>query len=213
MHNAGLITILGFGLSLAASPLKAAPLSVAAWQRAVLTKPEGDAMAGKALYADKGCAACHGAAGVPDNRDMPVLAGQRPLYLYKMLLDYKAGRVGGGETMSGMAALLDESGAADIAAWLSTLPRPPASRVAAAPTILQGDRQRLLPPCEACHGANGQGWDVQPAIAGQNPEFLGKVLNQFKQGTRGNDLNGGMSIIAAKLSEQELRELVDYFGR
>lgn len=203
------------GLLLLASSVGAEPLSVSAWQQAAAAKPAGDPIAGGKLYTEQGCAGCHGAAGIPDNRDWPVLLGQRPLYTYKMLLDYRANRVGGPEAalMAPMAAGLSDQAMADIAAWLAERPRPPASRHSADPAILRGDRARLIPPCEACHGANGQGWDVQPALSGQNPGYFAAALHRFKSGQRGNDLNAGMAMIAKRLSEEEIRALADHYGR
>ncbi|CAL1240836.1 c-type cytochrome [Candidatus Methylocalor cossyra] len=190
-------------------------LSVAEWQQMLAARPNGHAATGARLYAELGCGNCHGDAGVPDNRAWPVLAGQRALYLYKMLLDFRAGRVKGpdGALMSAMVADLDEKRFADLAAWLSGLPRPANAVEAAPPPLLRGDRRRLLPPCEACHGANGQGWELQPALRGQNRTYLENVLLRFKRGERGNDINGGMTYIARKLTEEEIRALATHYGR
>ena len=191
-------------------------LSEIAWQAAQLAKPEGDASLGQSLYEERGCAACHGAQGIPDNREWPVLAGQRSLYVYKMLLDYRDKRVGGtdAELMAGVAAGLSEQEMAHLAAWLGSLRRPSASGVTeVSPPILRGDRSRLIPPCEACHGANGQGWDLQPALAGQSRTFLSAVLLRFKNGERANDINGGMGQFARKLTDDEIRMLSIYYGR
>jgi cytochrome c553 len=203
-----------FILAALAIATQAEPLTVTDWQQAVIAKPEGNAESGQQRYREQGCAGCHGVDGVPENRDWPVLAGQRPLYLYKMLLDYRAGRVGGAAGIMGsMVAGLDEPAMADIAAWLGQRSRPPAASHSSPPAILRGDRARLIPPCEACHGANGQGWDVQPAIMGQNRSYLDAVLVRFKRGERNNDLNAGMSMIAKQLSEEEIHALAEHYGR
>ena len=191
-------------------------LSETAWQAVQSGKPAGDATVGQSLYGDRGCAACHGVQGIPDNRDWPVLAGQRSLYLYKMLLDYRDKRVGGTDAglMAGVAAGLTEQDMAHLAAWLGALRRPSAPGVSGvSPPITKGDRSRLIPPCEACHGANGQGWDLQPAIAGQSRTFLSAVLYRFKNGERANDINGGMGQFARKLTDDEIRMLSIYYGR
>lgn len=82
-----------------------------------------------------------------ERREWPVLAGQRPLYLYKMLLDFKAGRVGGGEaaTMAAMASTLDAADMADIAAWLGGLPRPAPAHESTAPPALRSLPRRGRP--------------------------------------------------------------------
>lgn len=190
-------------------------LSVSAWEAAQAAKPAGDAASGQTAYAERGCAACHGNQGIPDNKEWPVLAGQRPLYLYKMLLDYRSQRVGGG-TASMMAAVvagLTDEEVANIAAWLASLRRPISSASGTPATIAKGDRSRLIPPCEACHGPNGEGWGLQPAIAGQNRAYLSAVLHRFKIGERANDINDGMAQFARKLNEDEIRQLSVFYGR
>jgi cytochrome c553 len=210
--------VLTLSALLAAAPGLTWPeaLTVAAWSRAAAAQPPGDPARGAQRYAEHGCGACHGPAGVADNPAWPVLAGQRPLYLYKTLLDFREGRMAGPDAavMAPMAAGLDEAAIADLSAWLGGLPRPRASSAARqAPAVLGGDRERLVPPCEACHGANGQGWDVQPALSGQNEGYFARTLLAFKEGRRTNDINAGMAQIAQALSEAEIRALAEYFCR
>lgn len=203
-------------LAFAAPPAAAEALGVPAWDAALAAKPQGDPDRGRQRYADGGCGGCHGEAGVAERREWPVLAGQRPLYLYKMLLDFKAGRVGGGEaaTMAAMASTLDAADMADIAAWLGGLPRPaPAHESTAPPALLRGDRTRLIPPCEACHGADGQGWEALPAITGQNRAYFVAALTRFKEGGRANDINHGMGVVARELTAAEIQALAGYFSR
>ncbi len=139
-----------------------------------------------------------------------------PGILYKLLLDFREGRIGGTDAglMTVVAGGLNEQAMADIAAWLGSLPRPRAvTEAVRPPALLAGDRERLIPPCEACHGANGQGWDVQPALTGQNRGYLAGVLTRFKTGERANDLNEGMAQIARVLSDQDIRDLAVHYGR
>jgi cytochrome c553 len=205
--------ISGLCLVAAATNAMAEALPLSEWQRELAAKPQGDATRGGTLYAERGCAACHGPDGLADSRLAPVLAGQRPLYLYKMLLDYQAGRIAGTDAaiMAAVVRELSRPDMADLAEWLGVLPRPAAAD-APEPAILRGDRKRLIPPCSACHGAHGQGWDLQPALQGQNRDYLAKTLQRFKSGERSNDVNAGMSQFAAKLTEEEIRALADHYG-
>ncbi|WP_367026300.1 c-type cytochrome [Methylococcus sp. ANG] len=205
---------LGFGLAAGATAALAEALPLPEWQRELAAKPQGDAARGDTLYAGRGCAGCHGPDGVADNRQWPVLAGQRPLYLYKMLTDYQADRMAGPDaaTMASVVRELSPQDMADLAEWLGALPRPAAAE-APEPAILRGDRKRLIPPCSACHGAHGQGWDLQPALRGQNRDYLMKALQRFKKGERSNDVDAGMSQFAVKLTDEEIRALADYYGR
>jgi cytochrome c553 len=58
------------------------------------------------------------------------------------------------------------------------------------------------PPCEACHGAHGEGMAAAhvPRLAGQSAEYLRKQLDDYAQGTRGNPI---MENFAKALSEQQ----------
>lgn len=187
------------------------------WQHTIKVMPVGNAEPGQKLYTDK-CSNCHGKQGIPDDRKLPVLAGQRQLYIYKMLLDYRDNRMNGMDenaaTMASVAAGLVEADMANLAAWLSSLPRPTASTESGeCPKVLKGDHSRLLPPCESCHGANGQGWGVQPALVGQNKAFLLDTLKRFHDGKRSNDINEGMARFAAKLTEEEMQAITKCLGR
>jgi cytochrome c553 len=62
------------------------------------------------------------------------------------------------------------------------------------------------PPCEACHGAHGEGMAAAqvPRIAGQSAEYLQKQLDDYAQGTRDNPV---MTNFAKTLSEQQRAKL------
>jgi cytochrome c553 len=58
------------------------------------------------------------------------------------------------------------------------------------------------PPCEACHGAHGEGMAAAlvPMIAGQSAEYLKKQLDDYAQGTRENPV---MQNFSKQLSENQ----------
>jgi cytochrome c553 len=58
------------------------------------------------------------------------------------------------------------------------------------------------PPCEACHGAYGEGMEAAhvPRIAGQSAEYLQKQLDDYASGARDNPI---MSNFAKALSEPQ----------
>ena len=79
---------------------------------------------GSALYAAKGCAACHG----PDGRktalkDYPKIAGQGVQYLVAQMKDIKSGARSNGQTMvmKGVIAQVSDAEMQTIAEWLSSL--------------------------------------------------------------------------------------------
>ncbi len=65
-------------------------------------------------------------------------------------------------------------------------------------------------PCAACHGVDGNSVNPQwPKIAGQHPKYIHKQLRDFKTKAR---VNAIMNAQAAKLTEQDMRDLAAYFA-
>ncbi len=63
--------------------------------------------------------------------------------------------------------------------------------------------------CAACHGVDGNSAiTLNPKLAGQHPEYIQKQLTEFKSGKRANAVMSGM---AAALSEEDMKNLADYF--
>ena len=64
--------------------------------------------------------------------------------------------------------------------------------------------------CAACHGIDGKAkLPDAPNLAGQNPIYLVAALNAYKSGARKNDM---MSLIAPKLSDQDIADLSAYYA-
>ena len=119
--------------------------------------------------------------------------------------------------MTGIAKGLTEQDAADLAVWFSSLPpqenKSSSQNLARAETLVeQGDGKRILPPCFVCHGSKGQGekQDI-PALAGQQADYFARTLLDYKNGQRHNDIYSRMRLIAEQLSEEEIRELAQYY--
>ncbi len=83
----------------------------------------------------------------------------------------------------------------------------------AATAVAQGDaaagRKKAL-QCQTCHGLDGMAkLPDAPNLAGQNPVYLVKALQDFRSGARRNDM---MSLVAAKLSDADIDDLAAYYG-
>lgn len=65
--------------------------------------------------------------------------------------------------------------------------------------------------CMSCHGPNGEGQAAAayPRLAGQHPAYLLKQLKEFAGGQRKNPQ---MEPIAAALSEQQMRDVANYYA-
>ncbi|MGR8932096.1 MAG: c-type cytochrome [Gammaproteobacteria bacterium] len=193
----------------------AQPSSQVAWTAEQINFVEaGNPSSGQTLA--KSCVACHGDKGISAMPNYPSLAGQLPTYLYKQLMDYKNGDRQD-PMMSGIAKGLSEQNAADLAAWFGS--QPPAFQSAslmvypqAKSLVKDGSNDRILPPCEVCHGGDGKGQDREmPALSGQNAGYTTATLKAFKSGNRHNDIYSRMRLIANELSDAEIEELGFYY--
>ena len=64
--------------------------------------------------------------------------------------------------------------------------------------------------CGACHGINGISTSDQfPILAGQYKDYIVQALHEYKDGQRSNPIMKGM---AANLSEEDIRDLAEYFA-
>jgi cytochrome c553 len=185
-------------------------------------KPAAQPDTGRAQgIASQVCAACHAADGNSVAPANPKIAGQFPEYLNKQLMDFKpaAGKKPARESaiMSPMVANLSEADMKGLAAYYSGQKLKPA---AAADKDLAAQGQKLwrggnpasgVPACAGCHGPAGAGIPAQfPRLAGQYAEYVAAQLKGFKDGARGNDANGVMRAVAARMTEREMKAVSEY---
>ncbi len=110
----------------AASPSPAAPVAAPAPAPAAAAAPAPAADPGAALYAAKGCAACHGPQGkTPIMSTYPKVAALPEQYIVNQMNDIKSGARNNGQTavMKGIMASVSEDDIKAISGWLSKLPR------------------------------------------------------------------------------------------
>lgn len=175
---------------------------VAAGCTAAFSAPDASSQVarGQAYYTT--CQGCHGNAGEGFvGMKAPRLAGLPASYIAEQLTLYRKDLRGGaadfqGVQMNGRAkALPDERAVEDVAAYIATLPAPPAATSAAATggaAFYQG--------CAACHGDRGEGNDAlgAPPLAGTDADYLARQLRNFKKGIRGREGDEkGQQMVAA----------------
>ena len=205
--------------ALAASVAVSGPSSKVAWTvETVRLARSGDAAHGKKLHED--CAGCHGDAGVIDTPDVPNLAGQDALYTFKQLSDYKEG-TRGSPIMGEAAKPLSAKDMADLAAFYASLPMArapaavPAQAGAVVPLARLGDGARLMPACDACHGARGAGDSGSygmPKLSGQKFDDMATQLTTFRSGERANDVYRVMRDVCKHLTDAEIAGLAAYYS-
>ena len=134
------------------------------------------------------CAGCHGANGRAAVEGVPHLAGQHSFYSITQLFLFRAGR----RTDPGMTAVaqaLSDDDLRGYADYIGTLPWVPAD---ATTPPLASDPERFAQAralarehrCSICHGDDLSGGQQVPRIAGQDEDYLRRVLHEFAEGKR-----------------------------
>ena len=193
----------------------AEPASNIAWTPDTLNfVKEGDLKKGKQLAGS--CMGCHGEKGVSQMDAFPSLAGQLATYTYKQLRDYADGKRTHA-LMNSVAVGLSEQDSADLAIWFASLPEAQhevkqQDLEKAEVLVAKGNGKKIIPPCFTCHGSDGQGarQDI-PALAGQQVEYFINTLTEYKTGVRHNDVYSRMRLISEQLSEDDIKQLAQYY--
>ena len=157
------------------------------------------------------CTPCHGPTGI-SYANSPNLAGQYAIAVYKQLRDYRVG-VRTNAIMTPTAQALSDTDMRQIAAYYASLPRPPESRLSAAPPpiVKWGAPMRNIAPCGSCHG-NIDHTIASPWLNGEPAAYLAQQLSAFASGTRMNDINGQMRAMAHGMTADEIAAAAAYYS-
>ena len=156
------------------------------------------------------CAACHGQAGIPVSKEIPVIWGQQEGYLYLQLRDFKSG-ARANEIKSSMVANLSRDDMLALAAYFASKPWPDLGQPrASGADATRAQTARASVGCPACHSDRFQGDGTVPRVAGQSAAYLAKTLSDFRTGARAN--NPGMSSFVRAISEADLAALEKYLA-
>lgn len=210
----------------AAAPVGKAPSTNVAWTADLVRfVAQGDKDRGAKLSQDMFCASCHGNAGIAPSANWPSMAGQRAEYTFKMLKDYKDDKrmaSNASDPMVALSKMMTEQDMADLAQFYASfdLPKLPegvsfdsAQGAKVKPIIARGDGKRLLAPCQSCHSSDGSGAVTDtPALAGQTPDYFIKTMQEYKNGTRHNDVYARMRLIAQVLTDEEIVQMAHYYA-
>lgn len=184
----------------------------------------GDAKAGEARVAV--CVACHGPGGNTLVPAFPALAAQHPGYLYQSLAGFRR-RADPASPMTAQVKDLSDADLRDIAAYFAAQPRTGAVSAAAGGTagarlFREGDAARGIPPCQGCHGRDGQGhplrgrhprYDTYPALAQQQAAYLVARLSQYRDGTHADSSNALiMRGVAQSLDDAAIQQLASWLA-
>lgn len=175
---------------------------------------KGDVEAGKAKSAT--CVACHNADGNSTIAMYPKIAGQHEGYMLKQLAEFKSG-ARNNAVMAGMVAALSEDDMKNLSAYfasqtMSKAAKPESVNEAGRKLYFGGDAQRGITACAACHSPTGQGMQNAnfPSLANQHGDYIKIQLEQFRNGTRANDMSSMMQNIAVKLTDKDIADLTAF---
>jgi cytochrome c553 len=162
------------------------------------------------------CIACHGTDGNSPAPVNPKLASQHPDYLNKQLADFKSG-ARKSVIMAGMAAMLTPEDMKNVAAHFGGQKQAPSAAqdkalVAQGEKIYRGGIAATgVPACGGCHGPAGSGIPAMfPRLAGQHGEYIVAELIKFRNGERANDPGKMMQMVAAKMSDKDMKAVAEY---
>ena len=156
------------------------------------------------------CAACHGADGNATVPGTPSLAGQPVYFTHWQLIKYRDGRRKDAQ-MSPFAKNLTDTDMADLAAYYASQ-RPVARPATTDPVrVAEGKRLATLHHCSSCHRPDLSGQQQVPRLAGQDYDYLLRLLRAFKTKTA-SDIDGTMTIATQTLREDDIENLVHYLA-
>jgi cytochrome c553 len=203
------------GSSSAASPVPSEVVVLPPWHP---TRSEADSIGRGATIATQNCSMCHGVLGTPPVT-APALAGQYPDAVYKELRDYQTGSRQSA-VMQAIIASRSNQDLQDLAAYYTSLERGPAAETLragdtpdanAVKLAMQGDPQRNIAPCAACHGELDRK-GAAPWLGGQSSAYLAAQMHAFASGARHNDINEQMRNVARQLTPAEIDSLAKYYA-
>ncbi len=167
----------------------------------------------------RNCTWCHGGSA-QGYTPAPRLAGQRPQYVEKQLMDFRAHTRNNPFSklyMWGAAANLSPHAARNLAIYFSTISPRAADDgdkelVASGRTIYQeGIPDANVVACIACHGPKAQGVGAIPRLGGLAYTYLRRRLEQWGEGYHAA-AGPPMPHIASKLSPKKIAALASYLS-
>jgi cytochrome c553 len=173
------------------------------------------------------CSACHGeqGEGVRGAEYYPHLAGKPAGYLFEQLQNFRDGRRINAQ-MTWLVGTMDDAYMAEIAAHYAAMPprtRPadtgaealtPAMRQTALRLVQEGDPDRDVPPCTACHGTALTGLEPAiPALVGLPAEYIIAQLGNWRSGARHARPPDCMAEVARDLSPGDIRAIAVWLSR
>ena len=152
------------------------------------------------------CNVCHGKDGNSKRPGVPNLAAQNPVYLLDQIQRFADGRRYD-RSMSSLAESFTEEEKIMLAIYYSKMEAKP-SGIGDPEQWARGKKIYDI-GCAQCHGENGRGEKGYARLASQKPDYVVKMLKEFKSYT-GRRANPWMTVVSASLSDEEMAAVAAY---
>jgi len=163
------------------------------------------------------CADCHGLDGSSTGPGVPNLAGQRTVYLYRILQEYQD-RERKNEDMNQVVGFLNRESLLAASAYYSNLT--PISPAKAAPGEAEtsqasagdvfADIRDDMKKCVKCHGEDGNAsGSGMPNLTAQDPEYLVHALQAYRDGDR---IHSVMKKLVEELGDDVLERMGVFYA-
>jgi len=171
----------------------------------------------------RACTACHGKEGVATNQGyFPRIVGKPAAYLYNQLRHFREGRRQN-PAMRRLLLHMSDAYLMDIAQYFSALalPYPPPEPTTIPPRLLsrgeqlirQGDKQRDIPACTACHGAAMTGrLPSTPGLLGLPRDYVVAQIGAWRTGSGHADAPDCMAHVARRLSQDDIHAVSQWLA-
>ena len=162
------------------------------------------------------CESCHGVKGNSQVASTPRLNGQQINYLSSRLKRFSEAARENPHAKIGMfklPAVIRDADRRSVAGYFAgqapTYPKPGASAAEGKRIYETGMRAENVIACNQCHGAQGEGHDLSPRLAGQHAQYLKDQLRLFHLKFREHVL---MYPNTKTMSENTIDALVSYLA-
>lgn len=170
---------------------------------------------GKALFAAKGCVACHGEAGAKPIPGSPNLAGQNAVYLLRQMDEIVSG-VRSSPPLKPMKPVIDKTTPDErkaLAGWLAA--QKPAESATGGDKAKMEKGAELFDEngCIGCHGADGlKPLADYPILAGQRKDYLMTQIKAIRDEVRSTRRVRMMTANVRKLNEAQVEQLAEFIS-
>ncbi len=154
------------------------------------------------------CGACHGPDGNATIPGTPSLAGQPTFFTHWQLIKFRDGRRKN-EPMRPFVDALTDADLGDLAAFYAAQKATRRPAQLDPQKIEDGKKAAALYHCTSCHKPDLSGNQQVPRLAGQDLDYLRKMIRGFKEKTA-SDLDGTMTMSAQPLREDDIEILAQY---